>query len=110
MNATFEISNKNNNEDIKKVSTNIASTYKYYVYILRCSDGSYYTGYTSDIQKRLKQHQDGSGSTYTKTQTPVELVYREELPDKPSALKREKQIKKLTIFDKEKLIEKSRVN
>lgn len=81
-----------------------------YVYILKCNDGSYYTGYTSNLQKRLQQHQTGKGCTYTKTRTPVELVYTEELPDKPSALKREKQIKKLTIFDKEKLIEKSRVN
>nr|WP_038276042.1 GIY-YIG nuclease family protein [Ruminiclostridium papyrosolvens] len=80
------------------------------VYILSCSDGTYYTGYTSDLQKRLQQHQEGHGCTYTKTRTPVELVYTEELPDKPSALKREKQIKKLTIFDKEKLIEKSRAN
>lgn len=110
MNATFEISNINKNEDIQKVSTNIASTYKYYVYILRCYDYSFYTGYTSDLQKRLQQHQNGTGCTYTKTRTPVELVYTEELPDKPSALKREKQIKKLTIFDKEKLIEKSRAN
>ena len=82
----------------------------YYIYILKCIDGSYYTGYTSDLQKRLQQHQNGTGCTYTKTRTPVELVYSEELPDKPSALKREKQIKKLTIFDKEKLIEKSREN
>jgi Predicted endonuclease containing a URI domain len=85
-------------------------TSRYYIYILKCNDGSYYTGYTSNLQKRLQQHQEGTGCTYTKTRTPVELVYTEELPDKPSALKREKQIKKLTIFDKEKLIEKSRVN
>ena len=82
----------------------------YYIYMLKCYDGSYYTGYTSDLQKRIQQHQNGTGCTYTKTRTPVELVYTEELQDKPSALKREKQIKKLTIFDKEKLIKKSRAN
>lgn len=81
-----------------------------YVYILKCKDGSYYTGYTSNISKRLNEHQNGTGCTYTKTRTPVELVYTEVLSDKPSALKREKQIKKLTVFEKEKLIEKSRVN
>lgn len=80
--------------------------YGHYIYILKCCDGSYYTGYTSDIQKRLQQHQNGTGCTYTKTRTPVELVYTEKLPDKSTALKREKQIKKLTIFEKEKLIKK----
>jgi putative endonuclease len=80
------------------------------VYILKCSDSIYYAGYTSDIYTKLKQYRNGTGCTYNKTRTPVELVDTEELPDKPSALKREKQIKKLTVFDKEKLIEKSRVN
>ena len=100
-------SNSNNSLSREKILNNVAN---YHIYILRCSDSSYYTGYTSDLQRRLQQHQNGTGCTYTKTRTPVELVYTEELPDKPSALKREKQIKKLTIFDKEKLIEKSRVN
>ena len=95
-----------NNHDINEKNINTI----YYVYILKCYDGSYYTGYTSNLQKRLLQHQEGNGCTYTKTRTPVELVYTEKLPDKLSALKRGKQIKKLTIFDKEKLIEKSRVN
>ncbi|WES36580.1 GIY-YIG nuclease family protein [Ruminiclostridium papyrosolvens DSM 2782] len=81
----------------------------FFVYILKCIDGSYYTGYTSDINKRLHQHKSGYGCTYTKTRTPVELVYSEELPDKPSALKREKQIKKLDTYKKEQLIEKSRI-
>lgn len=94
----------------KDSSSQKISNISYIVYILLCSDGTYYTGYTTNLQNRLKQHQEGTGCTYTKTRTPVELVYVEELPDKPSALKREKQIKKLTIFDKEKLIEKSRVN
>ncbi len=105
INGTHEI-----NTDKRNTSRLISNIPTYIVYILSCSDGSYYTGYTSDIKKRIKQHQDGTGCTYTKTRTPVELVYTEELPDKPSALKREKQIKKLTIFDKEKLIEKSRAN
>jgi predicted GIY-YIG superfamily endonuclease/integrase len=83
---------------------------KHYVYILKCCDGSYYTGYSTNLTSRIKQHQNGYGCTFTKTRTPAHLVYSEELLDKPSALKREKQIKKLTVFEKERLIEKSRVN
>ena len=105
INGIHEMNNGKNS-----TSQAVSNISNYIVYILSCSDGTYYTGYTSDIKKRLKQHQDGTGCTYTKTRTPVELVYTEELPDKSSALKREKQIKKLTIFDKEKLIKKSRVN
>lgn len=82
----------------------------YYVYVLKCIDGSYYTGYTANLNNRLIQHQKRIGCSYTKTRTPVKLVYYEEFTDKPSALKREKQIKKLTIFEKERLIETRRVN
>lgn len=81
----------------------------FYVYILKRCDSSYYTGYTSNLNKRLKQHKNGIGSKYTKTKLPVELVYYEELDDKSFAIKRENQIKKLTVFEKEKLIEKSRM-
>jgi putative endonuclease len=90
--------------------TRLNATKKYFVYILKCSDGSYYTGYTSNIDDRLKQHSSGTGSNYTKTRTPVRLVYTEDFSNKLSALKREKQIKKLTVFEKEQLIEKSRMN
>ncbi len=62
----------------------------FYVYILKCCDSSYYTGYTSNLNKRLKQHKNGIGSKYTKTRLPVELVYYEELDDKSFVIKREK--------------------
>lgn len=78
----------------------------YFVYILRCSDGSLYTGITNDLDRRLKAHNSGRGAKYTRTRTPVELVYREAVPDKPSALRRELQIKSLTHLQKLKLIEK----
>lgn len=113
----YNIYNINNSYEIKSIqdtselfSLTPKGLFTYNVYILKCNDGSYYTGFTSDLNKRVTQHQNGTGCTYTKTRTPVELVYKEELPDKSSALKREKQIKKLTIFEKEQLIEKSRAN
>lgn len=67
-----------------------------YVYMLRCKDGSLYTGWTNDVQQRLAAHQSGKGAKYTRGRGPVELAYTEELADKESALRRECAIKKLT--------------
>ena len=78
---------------------------KHYVYLLRCSDGSLYTGYTDDVERRLAVHQSGKGAKYTRSRLPVELVYSEELPDKSAALRREAAIKKLTREKKLALIE-----
>lgn len=71
-----------------------------FVYMLRCKDGSLYTGWTDDLQHRLKMHQEGKGAKYTRGRGPLELVYREELPDKASALKREYAIKQLKRSEK----------
>ena len=68
----------------------------YYVYMLRCGDGSLYTGSTDDVARRLKVHQSGKGAKHTRSRLPVALVYREELPDRSAALRREAAIKKLT--------------
>lgn len=76
----------------------------YYVYMLKCADGSLYTGYTNDLQKRAGVHNSGRGAKYTKSRLPVRLVYSEEHESKSSALKREAEIKKLTRAQKEKLI------
>ena len=76
-----------------------------YVYILRCSDNSLYTGWTNNLDKRIKTHSEGKGAKYTKARLPVELVYFEEFDDKISAMKREYEIKKLNRGDKLKLIE-----
>jgi len=65
-----------------------------YVYILRCADDTYYTGWTTDIKNRLIMHNTGKGSRYTRSRIPVSLVYVEKLADKSEALKREHQIKK----------------
>ncbi|MCQ2401809.1 MAG: GIY-YIG nuclease family protein [Lachnospiraceae bacterium] len=76
-----------------------------YTYILRCSDGTYYTGWTNDIEKRLKAHNSGKGCKYTRTRCPVALVYLEESETKEAAMSREWHIKRLTREEKEKLIE-----
>jgi len=66
---------------------------KYYVYILRCSDGSYYVGFTHDLFTRVKYHYRGEGAMYTRKRMPVELVFYREFSDKYDALEFEKQVK-----------------
>jgi len=75
-----------------------------YVYILRCSDGTLYTGYTNNLEKRLKVHNSGKGAKYTRCRLPVELVYFEEYCTKSEATKREYAIKQLTRENKMKLV------
>lgn len=77
----------------------------YYVYLLECSDGTLYCGYTDDLDKRVKIHNSGRGAKYTRGRIPVRTVYYEELSDKSAALKREAEIKKMSRKEKEKLIE-----
>ncbi|MDD5136765.1 MAG: GIY-YIG nuclease family protein [Candidatus Omnitrophica bacterium] len=74
------------------------------VYILKCSDGSLYTGITTDLEKRLKSHNKGTASKYTRSKRPVIMVRREFFADESSARKREAAIKKLSRQDKLKLI------
>ena len=75
-----------------------------YVYILQCADGSYYTGWTNDLEKRLKSHNAGTGGKYTRSHRPVELAYYEEYPEKEEAMRREYQIKQLTRCEKDELV------
>lgn len=79
----------------------------FYVYLLRCADGTLYTGYTDDPVRRTKVHNAGKGAKYTRTRLPVELVYQEACADKSAALRREYEIKQLTRVQKLKLIEQS---
>jgi putative endonuclease len=67
----------------------------YYCYILQCADDSLYTGYTTDVRRRLEEHQAGRGSRYTRSRRPVELVYLEEQPSRSSAMRRERAIKSM---------------
>ena len=76
----------------------------WYVYILRCGDGTLYTGITDDIPRRLAAHRSGKGAKYTRGRGPLELVYQEQVPDKSAALRREIQIKRLRRAEKERLI------
>jgi putative endonuclease len=64
-------------------------------YILECSDGTYYTGWTVNVVRRVAQHNKGLGARYTRMRLPVKVVYTEEQPDKKSAMKRERAIKAL---------------
>jgi putative endonuclease len=76
----------------------------FYCYILECSDGTYYTGWTTDPERRLRQHNRGNGARYTRNRRPVRLVYVEEQPDRSSAMRREIRIKRMSRLVKGKLI------
>ena len=75
-----------------------------YVYILRCGDGSLYTGWTNDLKKRVATHAAGLGGKYTRSHLPVELVYQEQFETRQEAMRREVQIKNLTREQKLALI------
>lgn len=75
-----------------------------YVYIVKCSDNTYYTGWTTNLYRRLKAHNSGRGAKYTRSRRPVELAYYEEFIIKEDALRREYAIKQLSRAEKEKLI------
>lgn len=75
-----------------------------YVYIVECRDGSWYTGWTNDVERRLKAHNGGKGAKYTKSRLPVRLIYTEEYETAVEAQRREWQIKRLTRAQKEMLV------
>ncbi|HUH98554.1 MAG TPA: GIY-YIG nuclease family protein [Anaerolineales bacterium] len=76
-----------------------------YCYIVECSDGTFYTGWTTDPQRRLKTHNAGRGARYTRTRRPVKLVYVEAQLDQANALRRERAIKTMTRAQKLKLMQ-----
>lgn len=76
---------------------------KAYTYMVECSDGTLYTGWTFDLQKRINAHNSGKGAKYTRSRRPVKLVYYETFDSKSEAMKREIEIKKLKRKDKLKL-------
>ena len=75
-----------------------------YTYIVRCSDGSLYTGWTNDLEKRIKAHNEGKGAKYTKSRRPVELVYYEAFEKKEEAMSREWAIKQISREEKKGLL------
>ena len=77
-----------------------------FVYMLRCRDGSLYTGWTNNLEKRIKSHQNGKGAKYTKARRPVCLVYSESFATKEEAMRREWELKHMTKAAKEALVRK----
>ena len=76
-----------------------------YTYIVKCSDKTFYTGWTNDLEKRIEMHNSGKGAKYTKARLPGELVYYEAFDTKEEAMSREWHIKRLSRSEKQKLIE-----
>lgn len=76
----------------------------HYVYVLECADGSLYTGYTTDPERRLEEHNAGTGAKYTRGRTPVELVHVERFESRSAAMSREYAIKALSRTEKESLV------
>lgn len=81
-----------------------------YTYIVRCADGTLYTGWTNDLKKRIKAHNAGKGAKYTKIRRPVELVYFERFATKEEAMSREYHIKQLKRSQKQALIDEMNKN
>lgn len=75
-----------------------------YTYIVKCSDGTFYTGWTNNLEKRIKSHNAGTGAKYTRSRLPVTLIYYESFATKQEAMQREYAIKQLTRRQKEALI------
>ncbi len=76
-----------------------------FCYILECADGTLYTGWTTDLERRVGMHNSGRGARYTRMHRPVKLIYFEPYPDRSSAMKRERAIKTMTRQQKQKLIQ-----
>lgn len=80
-----------------------------YTYILKCDDGSFYTGWTNNLEKRIKDHNEGKGAKYTKSRRPVTLAYYETFATKEEAMRREYAIKQLSRKQKESLMEEKKL-
>lgn len=76
----------------------------HWVYVVRCADGTYYTGYTTDVERRVAEHNDGEGAKYTRGRTPVELIHRERFDSRSTAMQREAEIKALDRREKRRLV------
>jgi len=92
-------------ERLLKSERPVSTVSNHYVYILSCADDTYYTGYTTDPQRRLDQHNAGEGAKYTRGRTPVDLVYLEAHDSKSEAMSREYEIKQLRRRKKHRLTE-----
>ncbi|MDQ0300939.1 putative endonuclease [Salibacterium salarium] len=78
----------------------------HYVYILECGDGTYYTGYTTNVEQRIQMHKSGKGAKYTRGRGPLRLVYKQRFPTKREAMQVEYDMKKMKRKDKQALLQK----
>jgi len=92
------------------MSKSSSSGQNHYVYILRCDDDTFYTGYTTDLIRRLNEHNSGKGARYTVPRRPVEIVYRKAFSSRSEACSREHAIKQLSRPQKQKLIARQESN
>ena len=76
----------------------------YYVYMILCEDGSYYTGYAKDVKRRIERHKKGQGARYTRMHKPEKTVYMEKFNSRSKAMKREREIKQLSHSKKQELV------
>ncbi|ABC44461.1 putative endonuclease [Salinibacter ruber] len=86
-------------------STNEASAGGHYVYVIECRDGTYYTGYTTDVERRVEEHNEGTAAKYTRGRRPVTLVHVETYDSQSAAMQREYAIKQLRRREKERLVQ-----
>ena len=77
---------------------------EHFVYVIECADGSFYTGYTTDVERRVAEHDAGEGAKYTRGRTPVELVHVEAFASRSAAMGREYEVKQLSRVGKERLV------
>ncbi|MFB6091454.1 MAG: GIY-YIG nuclease family protein [Haloquadratum sp.] len=84
--------------------TEIPTDAGHYVYVLECGDGSLYTGYTTDVERRLAEHRSGEGAKYTRGRRPLEVVHVESYDSRSAAMSREHELKRLSRTEKEELI------
>lgn len=82
----------------------------HYVYVVQCTDGTFYTGYTTNVRRRIKEHNNGDGAKYTRGRNPVSLVHTEEFETQSKAMQREYEIKQLSKSAKQKLAEGEKDN
>lgn len=98
--------NKESADNLKaKKGRDDANKKDHHIYIIECSDGSYYTGYTTNVERRLKEHNAGAGAKYTRGRLPVKLRHQESFKSRSLAQKREYQIKQLPRSKKEELMD-----
>jgi putative endonuclease len=94
------------NSGLIRVPSRLCASEKFFCYIVECADGTYYTGWSTDLERRVRQHNAGGGARYTRSRLPVRLVYVEECPDRASAMRREIRIKRMGREAKDKLVKR----